>query len=390
MTPGFDYASLAACGSLRLSISASLRFSPLSVNALISLGVAQGWYGCGPLALSHRFRHQTQSPYAFCIRLLRVFALHLSTNMQKTDRIYIAGHRGLAGSAIHRELQRAGYANIVTRMSAELNLRERDTVRAFFEKERPQVVAVAAAKVGGIKANNDFPVEFLLWNLQIQNNVIEAAAEYGVEKLLFLGSSCIYPKHAHQPITEDALLTGPLEPTNDAYAIAKIAGIKLCQSYSRQYAKRFISAMPTNLYGPGDNFDLANSHVLPALLRKIHEAKMRGYHEVVVWGTGTPRREFLHADDLAAACRFLLENYDDPALINVGYGDDVTIRELAETICEVVGYKGELTFDTTKPDGTPRKLMDSSRLRALGWQPAISLREGIRTTYEWYLHQQAK
>ena len=324
----------------------------------------------------------------FSIRLLRAFALHLSATMQKTDRIYIAGHRGLAGSAIHRELQRAGYASIVTRTSAELNLRERDTVRTFFEKERPQVVAVAAAKVGGIKANNDFPVEFLLWNLQIQNNVIEAAAEFGVEKLLFLGSSCIYPKHAHQPIAEDALLTGPLEPTNDAYAIAKIAGIKLCQSYSRQYGKRFISAMPTNLYGPGDNFDLANSHVLPALLRKIHEAKLRGYNEVVVWGTGTPRREFLHADDLAAACRFLLENYDDPALINVGYGDDVTIRELAETICEVVGFQGALTFDTTKPDGTPRKLMDSSRLRALGWQPTISLREGIRTTYEWYLQKQ--
>ena len=310
--------------------------------------------------------------------------------MQKTDRIYIAGHRGLAGSAIHRELQRAGYANFLTRTSAELNLRERDSVRAFFEKERPQVVAVAAAKVGGIKANSEFPVEFLLWNLQIQNNVIEAAADFGAEKLLFLGSSCIYPKFAPQPISEDALLTGALEPTNDAYAIAKIAGIKLCQSYSRQYGKRFISAMPTNLYGPGDNFDLANSHVLPALLRKVHEAKQRGDSEVVVWGTGTPRREFLHADDLAAACRFLLENYDDPALINVGFGDDVTIHELAETICEVVDFKGALTFDTTKPDGTPRKLMDSSRLRALGWQPAISLRDGIRTTYDWYLRQHAK
>ena len=326
----------------------------------------------------------------FYIRLLHVFALHLSTTMQKTDRIYIAGHRGLAGSAIHRELQRAGYANFLTRTSAELNLRERDTVRAFFEKERPQVVAVAAAKVGGIKANSEFPVEFLLWNLQIQNNVIEAAADFGAEKLLFLGSSCIYPKFAPQPISEDALLTGALEPTNDAYAIAKIAGIKLCQSYSRQYGKRFISAMPTNLYGPGDNFDLANSHVLPALLRKVHEAKQRGDSEVVVWGTGTPRREFLHADDLAAACRFLLENYDDPALINVGYGDDVTIHELAETICEAVDFKGALTFDTTKPDGTPRKLMDSSRLRALGWQPAISLRDGIRTTYDWYLRQHAK
>lgn len=309
--------------------------------------------------------------------------------MEKTDRIFVAGHRGLAGGAILRELHRAGYTNVLTRTSAELDLRDGAATRAWFEAERPQVVALAAAKVGGIKANHDFPVEFLLWNLQIQNNVIEAAADFGVEKLLFLGSSCIYPKFAPQPIPEDALLTGALEPTNEAYAIAKIAGIKLCQAYARQFGKRFISAMPTNLYGPGDNFDLDTSHVLPALLRKVHEAKARGDREVVVWGTGTPRREFLHVDDLAGACRFLLENYEDPALINVGYGEDVTIRELAETICDVVGFGGALKFDTGKPDGTPRKLMDSTRLRSLGWNPAIALREGVRSTYEWFLRARA-
>ena len=307
--------------------------------------------------------------------------------MQKNERIFVAGHRGLAGGAIFRELQRAGYTNLLTRTSRELNLRERDAVRAFFEKEKPQCVVVAAAKVGGIKANNDFPVEFLLWNLQIQNNVIEAAADFGVEKLLFLGSSCIYPKFANQPIAESELLTGTLEPTNEAYAIAKIAGIKLCQAYARQFGKKFISAMPTNLYGPGDNFDLNNSHVLPALLRKVHEAKIADAKEVIVWGTGTPRREFLHVDDLAAACCFLLENHDDSALINVGYGDDVTIRALAEMICEVIGFDGAITFDTTKPDGTPRKLMDSSRLLALGWKPRIALKEGIRQTYEWYVRE---
>ncbi len=305
--------------------------------------------------------------------------------MEKNDLIYVAGHRGLAGGAIYRELQRCGYSNLITRTSQELNLRDREATRAFFEKERPQVVAVAAAKVGGIKANHDFPVEFLLWNLQIQNNLIEAAADFGVEKLLFLGSSCIYPKFAKQPIPETELLAGYLEPTNEAYAIAKIAGIKLCQAYAKQHGKRFISAMPTNLYGPGDNFDLNNSHVLPALLRKVHEAKLRGDSDVMVWGTGTPRREFLHVDDLASGCRFLMENYDGFDLVNVGYGDDVTIRELAETICEVVGFKGSLNFDTTKPDGTPRKLMDSSRLLAMGWKPAIALRDGIRSTYQWYL-----
>jgi GDP-L-fucose synthase len=302
-------------------------------------------------------------------------------------RIFVAGHRGLAGGAILRELQRAGYSSLLTRASKELNLRDREATRAFFADQRPQVVVVAAAKVGGIKANNDYPVEFLLWNLQIQNNLIEAAAEFGAERLLFLGSSCIYPKHAPQPISEDSLLTGPLEPTNDAYAIAKIAGIKLCQAYARQYGKAFLSAMPTNLYGPGDNFDLQNSHVLPALLRKVHEARERGDKEVVVWGTGTPRREFLHVDDLASACRFLLENHNDPALINVGYGEDVTIRELAEIICDVVGFKGALTFDTTKPDGTPRKLMDSSHLRSLGWKPSIPLRKGIEQTYAWFVEQ---
>jgi GDP-L-fucose synthase len=305
--------------------------------------------------------------------------------MQKNDRIFVAGHGGLAGGAILRELQRAGYTDLLTRRSRELNLRDREATRAFFEAERPRVVAVAAAKVGGIKANNDFPVEFLLWNLQIQNNVIEAAADFGVEKLLFLGSSCIYPKFAKQPIAESELLTGPLEQTNEAYAIAKIAGIKLCQAYAREFGKRFISAMPTNLYGPGDNFDLNNSHVLPALMRKVHEAKLAGAKEVIVWGTGTPRREFLHVEDLASACRFLLETHDDPALINVGFGDDVTIRELAETICEVIGFSGALEFDTTKPDGTPRKLMDSTRLLSLGWKPRIALREGIRQTYGWYV-----
>jgi GDP-L-fucose synthase len=293
----------------------------------------------------------------------------------------------LVGGAVLRDLQSHGYAQLLTRTRLELDLTDRAAVREFFDHHRPAVVVVAAARVGGIQANNDFPVEFLLENLQVQNNVIQAAYDFGVRKLLFLGSSCIYPKFAPQPITEEALLTGPLEPTNEPYAIAKIAGIKLCQAYAREYGANFISAMPTNLYGPGDNFDLQSSHVLPALLRKVHEAKLAGASEVVVWGTGTPRREFLHVDDLAAGCRFLLENYDSPNVINVGYGDDVTIRELAETICEVVGFQGKLVFDSTKPDGTPRKLMDNSKLRALGWAPKISLREGIKSTYEWYLAQ---
>lgn len=304
--------------------------------------------------------------------------------MTKSETVFIAGHRGLAGGAILRELQAQGYTNLVTRTRGELDLSDRESVRQFFESVRPDVVAVAAAKVGGIKANNDYPVEFLLENLKIQNNLIEAAADFGTRKLLFLGSSCIYPKFAPQPITEASLLTGALEPTNEPYAIAKIAGIKLCQAYARQYGKNFISAMPTNLYGPGDNFDLQNSHVLPALLRKVHEATEAGAHEVVVWGTGTPRREFLHVDDLAAACRFLIENYDSPEFVNIGCGEDVSIRELAELICEVVGFKGNLVFDSTKPDGTPRKLLDVSRLQSLGWKPRISLREGITQTYAWY------
>ncbi len=309
--------------------------------------------------------------------------------VKKTDPIFVAGHRGLAGSAIVRELAAHGYANLLTRTRAEVELTDRAAVRGFFERERPQVVVVAAAKVGGIQANNDFPVEFLLENLKVQNNVIEAAADFGAAKLLFLGSSCIYPKFAAQPIHEDALLTGALEPTNEAYALAKIAGIRLCQAYARQYGRNFISAMPTNLYGPGDNFDLQNSHVLPALLRKVHEAKVRGEASVAVWGTGTPRREFLHVDDLASACRFLLENYDSPEIVNVGCGEDVSIRELVELIREVVGYHGELAFDPTKPDGTPRKLLDISRLKNLGWAPRIPLRAGIAQTYDWYCRERA-
>ncbi len=304
--------------------------------------------------------------------------------MTKSETVFVAGHRGLAGSAILRELQAHEYSNLLTRTHSELDLTERTAVRSFFAEQRPRVVIVAAARVGGIKANFDFPVEFLLQNLRIQDNLMEAAHEFGARKLLFLGSSCIYPKFAAQPIPESALLTGALEPTNEAYALAKIAGIRLAQAYARQYGDNFISAMPTNLYGPNDNFDLATSHVLPALLRKVHEAKEAGASEVSVWGTGTPRREFLHVDDFAAACRFLLENYDSPEIINVGCGQDVTIRELAELICDVVGFKGRLVFDSARPDGTPRKLLDVSRLKELGWVPRISLRDGIATTYQWY------
>lgn len=307
--------------------------------------------------------------------------------MRKTDSIFVAGHRGLVGSWIVRELQAHGYTNLITRTRAELDLADRPAVRRFFAEVRPQIVVLAAAKVGGIKANQDHPVEFLLENVDVQNNVIPAAAEFGADKLLFLGSSCIYPKYAPQPIPESALLASPLEPTNDAYAIAKIAGIKLCQAYARQFGKNFISVMPTNLYGPGDHFDLKNSHVLPALLRKAHEAKVSGAAEITVWGTGTPRREFLHVSDCASACRFLLENYDSPEIINIGCGQDVSIRELAGMICQVVGFKGRLVFDATKPDGTPRKLLDVSKLFSLGWQPQIALPEGIEATYEWYCRE---
>ena len=301
------------------------------------------------------------------------------------ESTYVAGHRGLVGSAVLRSLVRNGYRNLLVRTRQQLDLRSRGDVRKFFFATRPQAVIVAAAKVGGIKANNDYPAEFLLENLQIQNNLISASFESGVKKLLFLGSSCIYPKIAAQPIREESLLTGPLEPTNEPYALAKIAGIKLCQAYAREYSANFISAMPTNLYGPGDNFDLETSHVLPALIRKVHEAKERNDKEVMLWGSGTPRREFLHADDLADALRFLLESYDLPELINVGCGEDLTVRELAEIVLEVVGLKANLVFDATKPDGTPRKLLDVRRLKKLGWQPRISLRDGIRQTYEWFL-----
>jgi GDP-L-fucose synthase len=308
--------------------------------------------------------------------------------MQKSESIYLAGHRGMVGSALVRRLSKAGFSNILARTRAELDLSDRPAVRAFFDRERPAVVVDAAARVGGIVANHEQPVEFLLQNVTIQNNLIEAAADFGVRKLLFLGSSCIYPKFAPQPIHESTLLTGVLEPTNEAYAIAKIAGIKLCQAYARQYGKTFISAMPTNLYGPHDNFDLHSSHVLPALIRKTHEAKERRESTLVVWGTGTPRREFLHVDDLADACLFLLERYDSPEIVNIGCGEDVTIRELAETVCEVLGFQGSLVFDTTKPDGTPRKLLDVSILFEMGWRPRISLREGIRDAYQWFVSLQ--
>ena len=304
--------------------------------------------------------------------------------MKKEDSIFIAGHRGLVGSAIVRRLNEEGFHRLLTRTRAELDLTNRQAVDQFFAREKPAIVVVAAARVGGIKANHDQPVEFLLENLQIQNHVIRAAHETGVRKLLFLGSSCIYPKHAPQPIPEGALLGGPLEPTNEPYAIAKIAGIKLCQAYAREYGANFISAMPANLYGPNDNFDLVTSHVLAALLRKAHEAKTSGAREIIVWGSGKPRREFLHVDDLAAACLFLLQNYDDPGIINIGMGRDLTVRELAEMICEVVGFEGEITFDPGKPDGTPRKLLDISKIQSLGWKPTIPLREGIAQTYEWF------
>lgn len=304
--------------------------------------------------------------------------------MDKGAKIYVAGHRGLVGSAILRRLRVEGYENLVVRTRQELDLTDQRAVNRFFEEERPEYVFLAAAKVGGILANATYPGDFIRENLLIQTNVIDAAHRYGVKKLLFLGSSCIYPKFAPQPMKEEYLLTGPLEPTNEAYAVAKIAGIKMVQAYRRQYGFRGISLMPTNLYGPGDNFDLETSHVIPALLRKFHEAKEAGRKEVVVWGTGTPRREFLHVDDLADACIFLMRHYDEEEIINVGVGEDISIRELAELIARVVGFNGEIVYDTSKPDGTPRKLLDVSRLFALGWRPRISLEEGLRQTYEWF------
>lgn len=308
----------------------------------------------------------------------------------RSARIYVAGHRGLVGSALVRKLKALGYHNLITRSHAELDLRDQTAVQRFFAEERPEYVFLAAAKVGGIWANATRPAEFLYDNLMIAANVIEAAYRYGVNKLLNLGSSCIYPRLAPQPLREDALLSGPLEATNRAYAVAKIAAIELCDSYRKQYGADFISAMPTNLYGPNDNFDLESAHVLPALLRKLHEAKLSGAPQVVVWGTGKPLREFLHVDDLADACLFLMAHFSEPGPINVGSGEELTIRQLAELLQGVVGYAGELVFDPSKPDGTPRKRLDTSRLTALGWRAKIPLAEGARQTYAWYLARQAQ
>lgn len=304
--------------------------------------------------------------------------------MDRTSRIYVAGHRGLAGSAICRRLQTEGFSSLILRTRAQLDLCDQRAVDAFFASEKPEYVFVAAAKVGGILANRTYPVEFLRDNLSIEINLIDSAYRHGCKKLQFLGSSCIYPKLAPQPIREEYLLTGALEPSNEWYAIAKIAGIKLAQAYRQQYGFHAICLMPTNLYGPGDNFDLKSSHVLPALIRKAHEAKINNSPELVVWGSGTPRREFLHVDDLADACVFLMQNYDEAEIINVGVGEDVTIREVAELICRVTGYEGRLVFDASKPDGTPRKVLDMSRLHALGWRARISLEDGIRQTYQWF------
>jgi len=304
--------------------------------------------------------------------------------MDKRARIFVAGHRGLVGSAIVRRLRSGGYENLLTAGREELDLRFQPSVDDFFSRQRPEYVFLAAAKVGGILANSSRPAEFLRDNLAIQNNVIDAAWRHGARKLLFLGSSCIYPKFAPQPIREDSLLTGPLEPTNEWYAIAKIAGIKMCQAYRQQYGFAAISLMPTNLYGPGDNFDLKTSHVLPALMRKFHEARMNGSAEVVVWGSGSPRREFLHVDDMAGAALFLMLTYDSPEIVNVGTGQDLTIRELAEMIGHITAYQGQLVLDASKPDGTPRKLLDVSRIRSLGWTAQIPLEQGIADTYRWY------
>jgi GDP-L-fucose synthase len=310
--------------------------------------------------------------------------------MMKASKIYVAGHTGLVGSAILRKLRADGFTNLVTRRHAGLDLTRQAEVESFFEQERPEYVFLAAARVGGILANDSYPAEFIACNLMIQTHVIDASWRFGVKKLLFLGSSCIYPKFAPQPMKEEYLLSGELEPTNQWYAVAKIAGIKMCQAYRAQHGFDAISCMPTNLYGPGDNFDLKSSHVLPALIRKCHEAKACGAREVIVWGTGDPRREFLHVDDLADACVFLMKTYGSPEIVNVGVGTDMRIAELAGLIREIVGFPGRLVYDATKPDGTPRKLLDVSRLTALGWRPRIGLREGIEQTYAWYLEHAAE
>jgi GDP-L-fucose synthase len=312
----------------------------------------------------------------------------VKSGMDRSSRIYVAGHKGLVGSAICRRLKRDGYSNLIVQDRSRLDLTNPSAVEAFFAAEKPEYVFLAAAKVGGILANSTYPVEFLRDNLSIELNVTDAAYRHGVKKLESLGSSCIYPKLAPQPIKEEYLLTSPLEPTNEWYAIAKIAGIKLAQAYRQQYGFHAISLMPTNLYGPGDHFDLKASHVLPALMRKAHEAHASKAPEMVVWGTGAPRREFMHVDDLADAALFLMLHYDEADIINVGVGTDLTIRELAAVVCRAVGYDGRLVFDTSKPDGTPQKLLDVSRLRALGWQAQIGLEEGIRETYQWFLTQQ--
>ncbi len=308
--------------------------------------------------------------------------------MDKNSKIYVAGHRGLVGSALKRRLESKGYSNLILRTHKELDLANQQEVNEFFEREKPEYVFLAAAKVGGILANNTYPAEFIYENLMIEANIIHASYRYGVKKLLFLGSSCIYPKLAPQPLKEEYLLTGSLEETNEAYAIAKIAGIRLCKHYNQQYGTNYISVMPTNLYGPNDNFDLETSHVMPALIRKFYEAKINNEPEVIVWGTGKPLREFMHVDDMANACVYLMENYDYSEIgefVNIGVGEDVTISELVELIREIVGFEGKIKYDTSKPDGTPRKLMDVSRLNKLGWKAKISLKEGIRETYEWYI-----
>lgn len=304
--------------------------------------------------------------------------------MEKNNKIYVAGHRGMVGSAIVRKLSQEGFTNIIERSSAELDLRNQQSVNDFFAKEKPQYVFLAAAKVGGIVANNTYRAEFLYDNLLIESNIVDAAYKNGVKKLLFLGSSCIYPKLAPQPLKEEYLLTGLLEPTNEGYAIAKIAGIKLCEAYRDQYGCNFISAMPTNLYGQGDNYHPQNAHVIPSLIRRFHEAKINKAPVVTIWGSGSPLREFMYTDDLADACFYLMQNYNDKLFINIGTGEDLTIKELASQIKEIVGYEGELAFDTSKPDGTPRKLMDSSRLHAMGWKHKTSLAEGLRKAYQFF------
>lgn len=305
--------------------------------------------------------------------------------MRSNARIFVAGHRGLVGSAIVRSLERQGFTNLLVRTRQQLDLTNQADVNRFFQEEKPEYVFLAAARVGGIYANSTYPADFIRENLSVQLNVIDAGYRNGVQKLVFLGSSCIYPKFAPQPMREEHLLTGELEPTNEWYAIAKIAGIKMAQAYRKQYGFNAISLMPTNLYGPGDNFDLQNSHVLPALIRKFHEAKMAGSQEVVIWGTGSPRREFLHVNDMADASVFLMLHYDQPEIVNIGTGEDVTIRELAELVADTVGYRGSLVFDSSKPDGTPRKLLDVSKANAIGWRAQISLKDGLRGTYDWYV-----